>query len=254
EYFISREWKPGWPQSSVPACCIRLDVPADQKQATMRLVTAKVTLSPMEWQQFRRLGSDGQSQIDWLFGRLAAKDALRLLWHARHGERMFPADIVVEETNGILVAKPRGDAGPEPFPTIARASSEDITAGLAVFSPHAGIALERVRPRDPAAEKITFSDDELALLDRFNSQRDEWTARVRAAKEAVMRALGCRSVDTSGAVLACHADERTGLVKIARGSTAAVVYPEWLSGVMIAHTIREDDAVVAVSFCERERA
>ena len=76
EYFISKEWNSALPQSSVSACCIRLDMPADQKQPAMRLVTAKITLSPAEMVQFHAVQGNEQAEIEWLFGRLAGKDAV----------------------------------------------------------------------------------------------------------------------------------------------------------------------------------
>jgi phosphopantetheinyl transferase len=255
EYFISKEWKLALPPSPVPAACVRLDMPADQKQAAMRLVTAKVTLSRSEWQEFRGAKGKEQRQSEWLFGRLAAKDAVRVLWHARHGERLFPADIIVEpDGHGRPVARPRGLAGPEPFPTISLAHTEDVAVGLAAFGPHAGIDLERVRPRAPGFESIAFDDEERLSLDRFGSDRDEWIARFWCAKEAVAKALGRGLVDGSRSVAVRHADRRTGVVKVALGPTLAGIFPEWQLAMMIAHTVRDGDLVVAVSFCERDGA
>lgn len=253
EYFISREWKLALPSSPVPAACIRLDMPADQKQAAMRLVTAKVTLSPPEWDEFRAGAGHEQRQTEWLFGRLAAKDAVRVLWHARHGERLFPADIVIErDGHGRPVARPRGPGSFEPFPTISLAHTEDVAAGLAAVAPHAGIDVERIRPRDAGFESIAFDDDERRLLDRLGPDRDEWIARLWCAKEAVAKGLGRGLVDGSKAVAVRHADRETGVVKVALGPTLAGIFPEWSADRMIAHTVRDDDLVVAVSFCERD--
>src|SRR5262249_54147087 len=46
EHIISKQWKSVLRQSSAPACCMRLDIPVDQKQSMFRPVTAKITLSP----------------------------------------------------------------------------------------------------------------------------------------------------------------------------------------------------------------
>jgi malonyl CoA-acyl carrier protein transacylase/phosphopantetheinyl transferase len=253
EYFISREWKLALPSSPVPAACIRLDMPADQKQAAMRLVTAKVTLSPPEWDEFRAGAGHEQRQTEWLFGRLAAKDAVRVLWHARHGERLFPADIVIErDRHGRPVARARGPEGLEPFPTISLAHTEDVAAGLAAVAPHAGIDVERIRPRDSGFERIAFDDDERRLLDRLGPDRDEWLARFWCAKEAVAKALGRGLVDGSKAVAVRQVDRQTGVIKVALGPTLATIFPEWRADRIIAHTVRDDDLVVAISFCERD--
>jgi phosphopantetheinyl transferase (holo-ACP synthase) len=255
EYFISKEWPRVLPSSPVPAACLRLDMPADQKQAAMRLVTAKVTLSPTEWQEFRELAGHEHRQTDWLFGRLAVKDAVRVLWHARHGERLFPADIIVEpDDHGRPVARPRGLAGPESFPAISLSHTEDIAVGLAAFTPRAGIDLERVRPRDAGFERIAFDDAERVLLDGLGSDRDEWIARFWCAKEAVAKALGRGLVQGPKALAVRHAERRTGAVTVALGPTLAAIFPRWRSAMILAHTVRDGDLVVAVSYCEQEGA
>lgn len=255
EYFISKEWKAALPQTAVPACCIRLDMPLDQKQAAMRLVTAKVTLSPAEWQHFRSLSANEQKQNEWLFGRIAAKDAVRILWHSRHGNRMFPADIIVEtDEHGRPIAVPRGPTVAEPFPSISIAHSDDVAAGLAAFGPHAGIDVEKVRPREPGFEGLALDADERSLLDRIGGDRDDWITRFWCAKEAVAKALGRGLVDGPKALAIRGAFPETGVVKVVLGPALAAVCPEWQDAVLIAHTVRDGELVVASTFCEKDEA
>jgi len=82
--------------------------------------------------------------------------------------------------------------------------------------------------------------------------RDEWLARFWCAKEAVAKALGRGLVDGSKAVAVRQADRQTGVIKVALGPTLATIFPEWSADRMIAHTVRDDDLVVAISFCERD--
>src|SRR5437016_2517901 len=149
----------------------------------MPLVMDTVTISRHAWDVLSAGAGHEQSQTEWLFGRLAAKAAVLVLWHARHGERLFPADIVIErDGHGRPVARPRGPEGLEPFPTISLAHTEDVAAGLAAVAPHAGIDVERIRPRDAGFERVAFDDDERRLLDRLGPDRDEWLARFWCAK------------------------------------------------------------------------
>jgi phosphopantetheinyl transferase len=250
EYFISEEI-PLQP-ASVSAHCVRLDVPADQRQAGMRLVTAKVTLSPSEWPEFRALQGSEQEQTEWLFGRLAMKDTVRLLWHARHGVRLFPADIVIKaSSDGRPVAVRRSRAGSGPFPTISFAHAKDAVAGLAAFAPHAGIDVAYVRPCDSSVEDFVFDDKECALLDRFGPNRAEWIARFWCAKKAVADALGYSSKDGASAAAICDVDERTGTVKVILGPTLAELFPHWRFASLVAYTVRDADLVIGVSFCEK---
>ena len=111
QYFLSKDWPLALatpdgqsretaagsePADPVHAWCMRLDPPTNLVEPVMRSATARVALSRSEFQQFRALKGPEQRINQWLFGRLAAKDAVRTLWRHRHGERLFPADIEIE--------------------------------------------------------------------------------------------------------------------------------------------------------------
>jgi len=251
EYFISKVWDLAVPRS-IPASCIRLDIPPDQKQAGMRMVTAKVILAPEELTQFRGAAGDEQQESEWLFDRLAGKDAVRVLWHARHGERLFPADIIIDiKANERPLARRRGAPGTEPFPTVSIAQTGDVAVGLAAFRPHAGIALAQLRSDGARLEEGAFCKNERTLLDQFGPDRAEWVTRLCCAKQAIVKALNCSVPDQSGSLEVCGADPQTGLVTVKLGSPLGELFPEWRSGALIAHTAREGDLVLATSFCER---
>jgi phosphopantetheinyl transferase (holo-ACP synthase) len=254
EYFISKVWDLAVPRS-VPAACIRLDIPPDQKQAGMRMVTSKVILAPEELTQFRAAAGDEQHESDWLFDRLAGKDAVRVLWHARHGERLFPADIIIDiKANGRPLARRRGPAGTEPFPTVSIARAGDVAVGLAAFHPHAGIALAQLQDDGAGLQDGALHNDERKLLDQFGPDRGEWMTRLWCAKHAIVKALNCGVPDQSDSLQVCGADPQTGLVTVKLGSALGELFPEWRSGALIAHTAREGDLVLATSFCERARS
>jgi phosphopantetheinyl transferase (holo-ACP synthase) len=209
-------------------------------------------LAPSELVQFRAVAGDEQRESQWLFDRLAGKDAVRVLWHARHGERLFPADIIIEMTeSGIMSARPRGPSGPEPFPTLSIARTDDIAAALAVFGPYAGIALAHLPGGGSGCEESAFHKDERILLDQFGSDRDEWITRLWCAKQAISKALNCGVPDASEALEVCDADPETGGVKIKLRSPLSEFFPEWRLGALVAHTARDGSLVVATTFCER---
>jgi phosphopantetheinyl transferase (holo-ACP synthase) len=210
---------------------MRLDPPADLLRPVLREVTARVTLSRDEFEQFRSRKDTDPGVNDWLFGRIAAKDAVRALWQRRHGKRTYPADLEVEhQEHGRPVVRRRASASHEVFPTVAVAHAEGTAAALATFGPHAGIALARVRPHEAA-----FDDEERRLLDTFGGDRDEAAARFRCAREAVAGAVGAAGVVRG-------ADPVTGRVTVVLGDGDRLV----------AWTARDGDLVVATTLGERE--
>jgi malonyl CoA-acyl carrier protein transacylase len=251
EYFISQEWNVAVPRS-VPASCIRLDIPPDQKQAGMRMVTAKVILASEEFRQFKAIAGDEQYESQWLFDRLACKDAVRIVWHARYGERLFPADIIIEvEENGRVLARRRDASGSEPFPTVSVAQSGNLAAALAAFCPYAGIALARLHLDGSGAENETFDGRESDLLDRFGPDRHEWVARFWCAKQAISKAMNCRPPLASGSMRVVDADVENGSVAVKLGPPLTELFPEWRSDALLARTARDGDVVLATSVCER---
>ena len=80
----------------------------------------------------------------WLFGRIAAKDAIRALWFERHGQRLFPADIELSAgEDGRAAARHRGGALVEELPRVAFASVPGTSAAAAAFGRDVHLTLQR---------------------------------------------------------------------------------------------------------------
>jgi hypothetical protein len=78
------------------------------------------------------------------FGRIAAKDAIRSLWLERHEQRLFPADIELDEIgDGRCVARYRGGVLAEDLPCAAFASVPGTSAATASFEREVRITLRR---------------------------------------------------------------------------------------------------------------
>jgi phosphopantetheinyl transferase len=238
-----------------PACCIRLEPPPDMLQQVVRSATACVTLTPTELQQFRRLKGPEQKRAEWLFGRIAAKDAVRILWWQRHGERLFPADIAIEpDAQGRPLVRRRGVSGEEELPAVSIAHTDGLAVGLAAFGPHVGVDVERIQPRGDGFEDIAFDAAERRLLDVFGPARDEGIARFWCAKEAVAKALGRGLVEGPRSLAVRTVDAATGKLGVALGPVLAEAFPDLRAALLIAWTLREKDVVLATTFCEREPA
>jgi malonyl CoA-acyl carrier protein transacylase len=126
------------------ASCLRVDPPDDLCQTVQRAALARVTLSREEWSRFRLLKVSDRERTAWLFGRIAAKDAIRALWFERHGQRLFPADIELEVgEDGRAVARYRGGVLAEELPRVVFASVPGMSVAAAAFSRDVHLALQR---------------------------------------------------------------------------------------------------------------
>jgi malonyl CoA-acyl carrier protein transacylase len=124
--------------------CWRLDPPSDLCQPVHRTALARVVLSRSEWEIFRGLKLPDQQLTFWLFGRIAAKDAIRALWFERHGQRLFPADIeLLADEDGRATARFRGGSLIEELPHAAFASVPGTSAAAAAFGQGVQITLHR---------------------------------------------------------------------------------------------------------------
>ncbi|MFM7151624.1 MAG: polyketide synthase dehydratase domain-containing protein, partial [Gemmataceae bacterium] len=146
QYFLGRRWseieKQTQPDSANPSVLVRLEIPADLKQAAMNRVTAQVTLTKQELREFSRLTRAGGPVHPWLFDRIAAKDAMRLLFFEKTGERLFPADMECQEiAEGRLVAH-RREHPDQPLGSAVLARAGQVTVAMTADCPIAGLALE----------------------------------------------------------------------------------------------------------------
>jgi hypothetical protein len=166
----------------------------DLNQGSMLQVTAKVTLTPSELREYRRLEAPGDEvkARGWLFDRNAAKDAIRLVWHEMTGERLFPSDIEVEPmADGRFTAHRRGASG-QSFPPAAvdRAGAATVAVSAA-GADVVGLALAVLGPPGSDGEAISPPDaEEERLLAAFRGDPAEAALRLRCARRAVARAAG----------------------------------------------------------------
>lgn len=262
EYFLSQEFAAAMPHSargaahpaeSPRACCVKLEPPADLLQPAMRLATAHVTLSPAELDEYRQLAVPGNKIADWLFGRIVAKDAVRILWRERHGERLFPADIeILHDEHGRPLARHRDPArGGEVFPQVSLAHAANAMVALAAWQPRVGIDLEKVEPRDESFARTALDEGERELLARHAARHEEVLTRIWCAKEAVAKALGRGLVAGPRGLAVRDLDLSTGQAAVELGPKMAEFFPDLASRRIAAWTLCHAGRVVASTLCER---
>jgi phosphopantetheinyl transferase (holo-ACP synthase) len=239
-------------------------------QPALQTAAARVTLSPKEQAAFKALTRPDDKKAEWLFGRFAAKDAMRMLMRQMTGERPFMADIEIEsDQRGRPIASPRGTLRPDDYPNVSIAHTAGLVAAIAADAPHVGIDVERVVPRDAGFLKIAFSEDERRMLDMHGDDLDEAIARFWCAKEAVGKALGCGlggapqnlavvyeqpppgKVDERVGPERAADDPPSGRVDVRLGPELAAELPDWADADLIVTTRRDGPYVVATTLCER---
>jgi malonyl CoA-acyl carrier protein transacylase len=219
QYFLGEHWRRAEGQLRPPAggcapfALVRLAPPADLQQAAMLRVTAQVTLTPKEMRAFRRQLRGGPEARRRLFDRIAAKDAVRLVWHALTGERLFPADIEAEEeAGGRYRARRRGAAG-EFLPPAAVDRAGGFTAAVAAAGAAVGLALAVVgQPGE--ADELPLDPEEERLVAAWGADRTEVETRFRCARRAVARATQSDDGRTVPARIRA-ADPRGGIITVA---------------------------------------
>jgi malonyl CoA-acyl carrier protein transacylase len=147
-FLLAKDWSAALKSDSQrSAKCVRLNPPADLCQPVHRMALARITLSPAEWKHFRLLNVTDAERTAWLFGRIAAKDAIRALWHERHGQRLFPADIelTAEGIAGCCSPRYRGGTLREELPSVSFASIPGDSAAVATFERAVRLTLEEHR-------------------------------------------------------------------------------------------------------------
>ena len=258
QYFLSRRWhqvekqRAGPRRSDAPLALVRLEPPVDLNQGSMLQVTAKVTLTPSELREYRRLETIGDEVMlrGWLFDRNAAKDAVRLVWNEMTGQRLFPSDIEVETmADGRFTAHRRGDSSQSFSPAaVDRAGAATVAvsvAGATVL----GLALAVVGPPKSDGEGISAPDaEEQRILAAFRGDPTEASLRLRCARRAVARAAGLVEPDGLEAVRVRGIVAGTGTVLVAVIGHGDTGEPEpWR-----VETARDGNLIVAWTKGERE--
>ncbi|MBX9580795.1 MAG: polyketide synthase dehydratase domain-containing protein [Gemmataceae bacterium] len=224
QYFLTTRLPAAEPPGRPDARCYWISPPADLQQPVLRASGVRVTMTARETTEYNALAGTDADRSDWFFGRLAAKDAVRAAWHARHDVATFPADMEAEvDPDGGYTIRPRGDAEADPFPPVAVAVAGGKVAAFSAFAERVGIALELLpKKADAAAERA---------------------AREAAARRAVADALRIDPTDCTVAAV----DPATGSAAVAVTPGASDPYPN--GSRVRAQTARTGDVVVATTTC-----
>jgi phosphopantetheinyl transferase len=216
---------------------------------------ARLICNRQERQAFYRLGGQEQQQIERLLARIAAKDAVRSLFHRLHGVAVHPADIdLVVDDNGR--SKPQGywqqEVGYTPALAISHCGEFAIAiAGRCASHQRLGLNLQPIESRRPEFEVGAFPPPEQRLLESIApSARLEWLTRFWCAKHAIEKALGCGLQSGPPSVIITALDMDSEVVTAILGDKLAGEFPALADISMSVYTIRHGDFIIASTLCE----
>ena len=179
-----------------------------------RRVLATVMLGRREREAWHALQLPDARAIEWLLGRIAAKDAVRLYLRQTAGLEVQPADIeLAPDAHGrpLITGGWVAAVGRAPLVSISHVDGVAVAiAGDAAGLSGLGVDLERLGRMQPSTARIAFTPGELALLDGVDAAvREAWSLRMWCAKEACAKATG-RGLASGLHSFAVHRLDREG--------------------------------------------
>ncbi len=216
---------------------------------------AALILSRRERDYWRAMAATDKRRIDWLLGRAAAKDAVRILAKQLRGAEACAADVEIL-------------AGPEGRPVVSEATIARLgidaqvsiahsgSYWLALASPSGadlvGVDVESMDRDVDAIQAVAFGEQERELLGGLaGADRFEWAIRLWCAKEAAAKALGRGLSRGLESVRGAAIRPEEGLIEIEIGGALQSDFPELAGKRLLASTIRENGVVGSALVWER---
>ena len=184
----------GRPKTDVASAFI-VDVPYpifERNEELWLRVISRIVLSGPERREFREKTGSVQRRTEWLFGRIAAKEAVRRFLKDFYQARWSDADVQIWADDS---GKPHALGSWSEFLTtkldIAIAHTTQFVVAVAAANSRVGVDVE-LASRDLSEEFAAgvFRDEELELAAQAAANSSQAVIRFWCAKEAVSKALG----------------------------------------------------------------
>jgi acyl transferase domain-containing protein/phosphopantetheinyl transferase (holo-ACP synthase) len=188
-------------------------------------VLASLMLSRRERAHWHAMNMPERRRLEWLLGRIAAKDAVRDFLQRRFRMAVRPADVEImpdasgcpQVTGAWTSSIPR-----VPLVSISHVDGEAVAAltdGDGISG--VGIDLERFGRMKSEMERVAFRPPELEMLqDLDGDERQNWTLRLWCAKEAAAKAVAVAVGPVSEALAIKGIDRDAGTVVVGYTSPA----------------------------------
>ncbi len=175
----------------VIASILRSELPEDETTLDW---LGDYLLTQAEQSQWRKVARSEKRRLDWLSGRIAAKDAARILLRGLYNIILRPADIEIRSTDGGGVELFLPEIELSGLPQISISHCSNMTVALAeehCSERHAGIDVEDAVEREEGFAELAFTKTELGwLAKKSSSEKSKFIAALWTAKEAAAKACG----------------------------------------------------------------
>jgi acyl transferase domain-containing protein/phosphopantetheinyl transferase (holo-ACP synthase) len=211
-----------------------------QSGAICLRILAHATLGPVERDEWRALQGHLRRKREWLFGRAALKEAVRLWVHEQTGHLLYPSDIVVrhDELGAPLVSGWWGESLIAP-PRVSLTHKAN-TCVVAVGAPDqpVGVDLESLDSlRQPELMIDSLAPAERPLVQGLQGAAlGERLLRLWCAKEAAAKCLGLGLQGQPSNYVVSPLDERFECLRV-----------QHAAGTVEARVLRRDDTLIAVA-------
>jgi malonyl CoA-acyl carrier protein transacylase/phosphopantetheinyl transferase len=196
------------------------------------MVLAFMVLNRNERQVWLGLRGSGRRSIEWLLGRIAAKEAVRTFLRDTVGLQLCSTDVEIASTSlGAPEVKGEWTKSVSDVPTVSISHGGGLTiavAGRSAGYSSVGADVELIGRISSEVEALVLSSPERELLASLNDfSRAEWATRLWCAKEAVGKALGNGLQGSYSGLQVQDIDVRNGSVRVTvpNGRTADVYEP-----------------------------
>ena len=248
----SETWTPpvsSWPDSSGYHCC-RLDKLFRGDDNFWKLVFSRLLLNQNELRLFSKMEGSNTDQVQWLMGRLAAKDAVRKILKQRYDMEIGPTDVeIAQDQYGNPVPTGKWADRLESPLRLSLAHTNGLVAAIAGHSVNdlgIGIDLACLGLRGGEIERIALSPEETGLLKAVAVHDEmEWVARIWCAKNALAKALGRGPLAGSGDLVVKEVDRESGRVHLAMSGAFAKGIPAIDGAISHVQTWRQENIIAA---------
>lgn len=189
-------------------------------------------------------------RLDWLLGRVVAKDAVRNLVRQQVQLTLCPADVevIADANNRPEIEGAWLHDGPA-RPLVSLSHADGVTVALAGTTDDArgiGIDVQSLTHRHEGFERLAFTEGEQALL-AASGTGPAWPLRLWCAKEAVAKALGTGMLGGPQSLFASSIESESGKIQIHLAGELAERFPAIADAGMTAYTVCQDDLIIAAA-------
>lgn len=231
-------------------CCVLEGLTQDFLESHDRIwerVFTRLILSGAELADFAKMTGVAKRRQEWLLGRAAAKDAVRMLSAEKYGRDIYPADIVTsKDSSGRPFVESAEGIGELPLISIAHTSGAAVAACCTGVR-GIGIDMERVRELEEGFDSAAFTEVEIKLMSGLNPvEAREWRVRAWSAKEAAAKALGTGLMGRQKELVITSMDRKTGdmevsltreFIRVGGGVEKIKAYTVWRGEFIVAGAI-----------------